>query len=44
MSAIDALRNEYDAEAGTFLHLGRVERSWDRGAFNRLQRTMRGSL
>lgn len=40
MSSIDALRHEYDAEAGTFLHLGRIERTWDRDAFNRLQRTM----
>lgn len=42
MSSIAALRREYDAEAGTFLYLGRIERTWDRDAFNRLQRTMRG--
>jgi len=35
------LRREYDSEAGSFLHLGRIERTWDRGAVNRLQRTMR---
>lgn len=42
MSSIDALRREYDAEAGTFLYLGRIERTWDRDAFNRFQGTMRG--
>ncbi|WP_370355246.1 hypothetical protein [Catenulispora sp. EB89] len=41
MSSIDALRSEYDADPGTFLYPGRIERTWDRDAYNRLQRTMR---
>ncbi|MEY9860556.1 hypothetical protein ABH935_006193 [Catenulispora sp. GAS73] len=41
MSSIEALRHEYDAENGTFLLRARIERVWDREAFNRLQRTMR---
>jgi len=41
MSSIEALRREYRSEPGTFLHRGYLERTWDRDAFNRLQRTMR---
>jgi hypothetical protein len=41
MAAIDTLRQEYSAEDGTFLYLARIERTWDREAFNRLQQVMR---
>ncbi|WP_034264107.1 hypothetical protein [Actinospica robiniae] len=40
MDALEILRSEFGSEPGSFMLTARIERRWDRAAFQQLQRAM----